>query len=141
MFPIRRMTNDMEKFVDNFFGHQLPNLTGLYPRESSLGATNITENEKEYQVSIMVPGFTKENVKIDVEDDELIIKAEIQDKNESKTDTWHRQEFKHQSFTRSFVLPDDATEEGIKAKVEDGLLTITLEKKTKPTKKNSVNIE
>lgn len=134
-----------EQFVDTFFGKTLPviakNVSNVwepiakeywYPRESSLGAINIQETEKEYKFELVVPGFTKEDIKIEVEDNLLVISAKVED---SKTEEkWSRKEFAKKSFVRSFNIPEDALIEGITAKAENGVLFMNIPK-TIPEKK------
>lgn len=132
-----------EQFVDTFFG-KLPvivkNVSSAlepianewYNRESSLGAINIKETEKEYKLELVVPGFTKEDIKIEVEDNLLVISAKVEDS--TTEEKWFRKEFAKKSFVRSFNVPEDALIEGITAKVENGVLFMNIPK-TIPEKK------
>jgi len=129
---------NLEQFANEFFGclptifERTPFVKNIYPRESNLGAINIIENDNDYQMEMLVPGFTKEDVKIEIDDDLLIISAKVADVIEDK---WNRKEFHKKSFVRSFKIPEDAKEEDIDAKVENGILHLKINKKEEETKK------
>jgi HSP20 family protein len=95
-------------------------------------ATNITENDQAFQLEMAVPGFGKEDFRINLEKDILTVSSE-KEKNEKsdekKEDTFRRCEFGHRNFSRSFSIPEAIDKEGIKAEYLNGILTITLPKK------------
>ncbi|KAG8096633.1 hypothetical protein GUJ93_ZPchr0013g37991 [Zizania palustris] len=74
-----------------------------------------------------VPGLKKEEVKVEVEDGN-ILQISGERKQEEKTDTWHRVERSSGKFLRRFRLPDNAKPEQIKASMENGVLTVTVPK-------------
>jgi len=118
LFPslVNRLWN--EDFFDNFFdGDRLP-------------ATNIKENKKEFKLELSVPGFDKEDFKIEIEKNVLKISAQKEYKNEEKDgdDRVLRREFSHSSFSRSFTIPDNIDTENIEAQQKDGILEIKLPK-------------
>ena len=66
------------------------------------------------------------------ENNELVINLEKKTKEEKKDEnknTWLRREFSYASYSQSFILPDDVQEDKIAAKMENGVLAITLPKK------------
>ncbi len=95
----------------------------------SLPAANISETDKEYKIELAVPGFKKEEVKINLENEVLSITAENKTEKEEKTKKYTRKEFSYGSFNRSFQLPKVANAEKIHAKYEDGLLKLDIPKK------------
>jgi len=102
---------------------------------------NIKENEENYLLEVIVPGFKKEDFKINLEKDILTISADKKSENEVKTEKHLRNEYKHQSFKRSFTIDDKVNAETIYAKYVNGILTLNLPKKqeVKPTPKQ-INI-
>jgi len=79
-----------------------------------------------------VPGLQKEDVKVTLEGDRTLqISGERTREQEKKTDTWHRVERSHGKFLRRFRLPDNANVESVNAKVENGVLTVTVPKTKK----------
>uniref|UniRef100_A0ACD5XJW9 Uncharacterized protein n=1 Tax=Avena sativa TaxID=4498 RepID=A0ACD5XJW9_AVESA len=76
-----------------------------------------------------VPGLMKEEVKVEVEDGNVLqISGERNKEHEEKTDTWHRVERSGGKFLRRFRLPENARTEQIKASMENGVLTVTVPK-------------
>ncbi|KAF7054505.1 hypothetical protein CFC21_062167 [Triticum aestivum] len=77
-----------------------------------------------------VPGLKKEEVKVEVEDGNVLqISGERNKEQEEKTGTWHRVERSSGKFLRRFRLPDNAKADQIKAAMENGVLTVTVPKK------------
>lgn len=91
-------------------------------------AVDITETEKEYEITADLPQIAKEDVKLVVENGSLIMKGERQREAEHKDKKVHRIERSYGSFYRSFSLPDDADGSGISAKFKDGVLKVLLPK-------------
>ncbi|KAJ7542243.1 hypothetical protein O6H91_10G097800 [Diphasiastrum complanatum] len=80
-----------------------------------------------------LPGLKKEEVKVQVEDGRTLqISGERKKEEVEKTDKWHRVERTQGSFLRRFRLPENAKLEEVKAKAEDGVLTVTVPKIEKP---------
>ncbi|XP_047090073.1 17.9 kDa class I heat shock protein-like [Lolium rigidum] len=76
-----------------------------------------------------VPGLKKEEVKVEVEDGNVLqISGERNKEQEEKSDTWHRVERSSGRFLRRFRLPENAKAEQIKASMENGVLTVTVPK-------------
>lgn len=94
-------------------------------------AVNISENEKQYSLEVVAPGFSKEDFRLKVDDDVLSISAESrsekQDGGGSERE-YTRREYSYSSFTRSFHLPDNVRDDSIKANYKDGVLRIDLPK-------------
>lgn len=110
--------------VGSFFDNNW--LSGL---ENKFPAVNVSENENEYNVELVVPGFKKEDIKIKVDDDLLTISAESKtESEEEKKKEYTRREYSYNAFTRSFHLPDNAKNDSIDAHFEDGVLKIKIPK-------------
>ncbi len=94
-------------------------------------ATNVMETEKEFKLQVLIPGWNKKEVKIEIDKNILSISGE----KESKDEDFIRKEFKTDAFERAFQLPKDINFEKISAKQENGILEISipkdLEKKAK----------
>ena len=76
-----------------------------------------------------VPGLKKEEVKVEVEDGNVLqISGERNKEQEEKNDKWHRVERSSGKFLRRFRLPENAKTEQIRASMENGVLTVTVPK-------------
>ncbi|KAF7065951.1 hypothetical protein CFC21_072015 [Triticum aestivum] len=76
-----------------------------------------------------LPGVKKEEVKVEVEDGNvLVVSGERTKEEEDKNDKWHRVERSSGKFVRRFRLPEDAKVEEVKAGLENGVLTVTVPK-------------
>ena len=94
--------------------------------------TDIKETDKGYELVVDLPGFTKDEVKADLENGYLTISAEKGlDKDEQEKETGHyiRKERYAGACSRSFYVGEGITQEDIKAKYEDGILRLSVPKK------------
>lgn len=100
--------------------------SGLVNRVSNMPAVNISENGNHYTVSLAAPGMNKDDFQIDVEGNILTISSEKEENREEKEDRYTRREYSYTSFSRSFTLPEDAKQENIDARYQDGELRLTI---------------
>jgi HSP20 family protein len=91
-------------------------------------AVDIKETEKEYLVTAELPGLSREDVKVTLEDGVLTIEGERRQQKEVKDERVHRIERQYGEFFRSFTLPDDAKADGIRAESKDGILSVHVPK-------------
>ncbi|MDR0801013.1 Hsp20/alpha crystallin family protein [Fluviicola sp.] len=108
-----------------------------------LPAVNIKENHKDFDVELAVPGFKKEDFKVNVENNVLTINAEKKEDKNEETSKYTRKEFTYSSFSRSFSLPENINSEKIDAKYSDGILRLRVPKKetTKSLPKKEITID
>ncbi|KAK0603793.1 hypothetical protein LWI29_008705 [Acer saccharum] len=104
-----------------------------FPSISSSGLVNTHVDWKEtpeaHVLKADLPGMKKEEVKVEVEDDKVIlISGERNVDKEIHNDTWHRVERSRGRFSRRFKLPENVKMDQIKASLENGVLTVTLPK-------------
>jgi len=129
MLPVFRSRNLPDLFDEFFNGNLLPN----YIEEGawkSTPAVNIFENNEKFEIEIAAPGLEKEDFKIDLKNDHLIVYSEKKDKKEEKEKgKVVRSEFRYSSFSRSFALPHEVDASNIKATHKNGVLSVELPKK------------
>jgi HSP20 family protein len=103
----------------------------------NLPSVNLKETETKLEIELAAPGLRKEDFKIEVDNNMLIISAEREEKKEeaNKKDNYVRKEFNYQSFYRSFNLPENADENKIEATYKDGILDVSIAKKRVDRKK------
>ncbi len=88
----------------------------------------IREREDAYTVEVELPGLTKDDVKITMENDILTIRGEKNQESEEKRGNYPRSERVYGSFLRSFTLPSSVKNDKIEAQYKNGILTVTLPK-------------
>ncbi len=103
---------------------------------STMPAVNIKETKEDFVVEVAAPGMKKDDFKIELDNNFLVISSEKEEKNEEKGEgDFTRKEFSYQSFKRSFTLPKTIEDGKIEAKYNDGVLTIVLPKKEEAKEK------
>lgn len=122
-----------EDLFDNFFDNNVRGFRGIENRDKSvmeLMKTDIKETEDSYEIIISLPGIKKENVKAEVNDGYLTITANTFSENETKDEKGHyiRKERYEGSAQRSFYIGDLVKQEDIKAKLDNGLLNLSVPK-------------
>jgi HSP20 family protein len=119
-------------FQDDFFNSELPLFAWAkdYGFNSALiPAANIKEDEKEFLIELSVPGYSKKEIHLEVDNNLLQITGKREDETMDETENYTRREFSSGSFSRSFQLPESIKEDEITAKCNDGVLSVVLPKK------------
>ena len=100
------------------------------PEVSTSFRTDISETNDAYLLEAELPGFHKEDIKVDIDDDTLSIKAEHSAENDEKNDAgeYIRRERYYGSYSRSFNV-SEINVEGITAAYENGVLKLNMPKK------------
>ena len=106
--------------------------TDLMPRANSTApAVNVTEDENAYTLEMAAPGIKKEFCRVSINEDGnlyVAIENKLEHKEEDKKQHYLRREFSYTNYEQSYTLPDDVNKEEISARVENGILTVTLPK-------------
>lgn len=106
-------------------------------------ATNIFETDTEYCIEVALPGYQLSDIRLKRENDLLTVCADTHNVRHKKLQRFYRQEFMPGSFSRSFLLPDDAGE--ARAHFADGVLSIKLDKSSQwmagPTEAQAIAIQ
>lgn len=124
------------------FGSAFDNFLKMdYNYGESTPSVNVTENDQEYNLEYLVPGFKKEEIKVALEQNVLTVKAEKKTETVDEQKRYTRKEFSFSSFKRSFTLPENIDAEKMVAKHEHGILNITIPKKVEEKKDTSKEIE
>jgi len=90
---------------------------------------DISENDKEYLVSAEMPGARREDIRVSIDGNYVSIVAEIKKEQEEKHGRSLVKETYHGSVSRGFALGSDVDEKAAVAKLEDGILRLTLPKR------------
>ncbi|RYE31300.1 MAG: Hsp20/alpha crystallin family protein [Sphingobacteriaceae bacterium] len=92
-------------------------------------AVNIAETDGNFQIELAVPGFKKEDFKINIEKNVLNISTEKKNEEIQEGKKFSKREFSYAAFTRSFNLPETVDHSKIDAAYVDGILKLTVAKK------------
>lgn len=132
MLQVMNSNSWFPTLFDEFFNNDwMPKMKATAP------AVNVKEDVKAYTMEVAAPGIKKEFCRINIDADgnlALAIENKLEHKEENKEDKkehYLRREFCYSNYQQTFTLPDDVDKEKIAAKVEDGVLTITLPKISK----------
>lgn len=134
-------------FDDWFTPAQREFYTGQNPlygkNEKNLMKTDVKEKDGNYELDIDLPGFKKEDVNIQLEKGYLTITAaKSLNKDEDDQKGYIRKERWFGNCSRSFYVGESIRSEDIKAKMEDGILHMTVPKETKQIpQRNTILIE
>jgi HSP20 family protein len=122
------------QFIDTFFDEALQTKR---PFEGTfLPKMNIVENEKSYEIEVLLPGLKKENIKIDLEDRLLTISGERKIEEKQSDARYHLIEAQYGTFSRSVTLPEKVNRETVEATYFEGILKLTIEKDEKSVIRN-----
>lgn len=104
-------------------------------------ATNVFETENEFKIQIQLPGFSKENLNINFQNNVLTIKVEKENTEKQEEYKYVHREFEAYNFEKQFRVPKAVDSEKINAKFENGILNILLPKKEEALEKAPVEIK
>lgn len=121
---LRNAMNWLDNGFDDMFDNSwMPKMSVTAP------AINVKENKDEYDIELAAPGTTKEDFNVNLDNDgNLVIKMEHKDnkKDENKKEHYLRREFSYSNYEQALTLPEDVETGKIEAKVENGVLHVTL---------------
>ena len=119
--PLVRFEREMDKMLEGLT-ERWGGWEGFEPR------LNLAETEKEFEVTVELPGLKAEEVRVEVKNGELWISGERKEEKEEKGKTWHRVERHYGEFRRMVPLPTAVDEGKVEARFEGGLLKVVLPK-------------
>ena len=100
---------------------------GLLKPQVDIGAT-----DKEYSITVEVPGVSEKDVKVEISGNIMTIRGEKRQEKEEKDKNYYRVERSYGSFQRVLSLPEDANQDDVKATFNKGVLTVKMPRKTLP---------
>ena len=120
--------------IDRFFQSDISDFLGN--RNGTSPSVNVKETKDDFKLEVAAPGMKKDDFKVTLENNFLIISAEKEDTREENDEQYSRKEFNYTSFQRSFNLPEMMVDaEKIEAKYSDGILYLTIPKKEEAKEK------
>lgn len=126
MREMSRLSSEMNSLMEDLWG-------GREPRESLRGAwipaADIQESADELKISLELPGMTKDDVEVTIDNGVLSIRGERQFEDAKEGETYHRVERSYGQFERAFQMPRSVDPEKVKARFDNGVLTLSLAKR------------
>lgn len=120
--------------IDQFFANNM--------RDSSKyqHPANIFDKDDSFVIEMWAPGFTKEDIKVNLEQQTLNITAEAK-QEEIQDDKFLRREFSMNDLNRSFILPKSVDVDKISADYQNGILKITLPRREDAVIRKEISIQ
>ena len=131
-----------ENLFDDFFDNSFRDYSGT----QELMKTDVKENENDFEIDMSLPGVNKEDIKAELNDGYLTVSAtsNVKEDNDEKK-RYVRRERYYGSCSRSFYVGDQVKQDEIKARYENGVLSLNIpkkeEKKTEVEQNNYIAIE
>jgi HSP20 family protein len=129
---------NFSNLIDRFFNESLSRSGGS--AYSFVPKVDIAENEKAFELHVAVPGMTKDDFKIDLNENYLTISGERKFSQEKKEDNFRSIETQYGTFSRAFSLPENVDAAAITAKYNNGILEVTVPKDEKKTLKTTIKV-
>jgi len=120
------LTSRFPHFFDEDFLFRPEN--GSEAKEWFSPLINVVESEKDYEISLDVPGLKAEDFNIEFKDGQLWVSGERKAQQEEEGKTYHRVERRYGSFRRVVSLPVDVAADKIEAAYKDGVLSVSVPK-------------
>lgn len=124
---------DFDKVLKRFFDADNASAKG---RSYGYPAVDVQETETAYVIEADLPGFSEQDIQIQVKENILTLSSKQEDKTEGDNKKeYHLKERRNFSFERKFSLPKDVDQEKISARFKNGVLTLELQKQPKEAPK------
>lgn len=122
--------SDMDRLFSEFVrpSSLLGHWVGEGLRDTWVPPVDVRETDSSYVFAAELPGLTKDDVEITLEDNLLTLSGEREVVEKSETETYHRIERSQGKFSRSFSLPSQVDSTKVAATFQDGVLTIEVPK-------------
>jgi len=137
--PVRRSSKGYNPAVNNAWRMFDRMVDDFATDETRSITSDIIESENEYLITAELPGLEKQDIKISIEKNQLVIAAEIKEETEEKETNWLRRERYQGSYKRSFVLDDTCDREKVTAEIAKGILHVHIPKSA-PTVAQQIEI-
>ncbi|HBH13664.1 MAG: Molecular chaperone (Small heat shock protein) [Clostridiales bacterium 38_11] len=144
LVPFNKRNNLRSRGFENFYDvlDDFFNDSWLTGKNASYGTfkVDVQESENEYSVDAELPGVVKEEIDVRLDDSRLCITVQRSEKNEEEQKNYIHKEIRSSAMERVLYL-QDAKSDGIKAKLEKGILNIKVPKKDKDDRTIKIDIE
>jgi HSP20 family protein len=137
--PFLQIRQEIDRIFDNAFGRFTFPSIGFGRKQSPAAQSDwlkptldIAASDKEYSISVELPGVDEKEVQLELVNDTLKIKGEKRQEKEEKEKNYYRMERSYGSFQRTLSLPEDADQDDINAVFKKGIMEIKIPRKAAP---------
>ncbi len=131
-------------YVPVTFNHMVDEMLKdtLYNRDSKtyVPLADISESDKDYMLSLSLPGVDKKDIELNMDNRRLTVKAQRNRPEHKDEVKYHLSETAYGQFERTFTLPENVKEDKITAKFEHGILVVNIPKDQPKPLKRTINI-
>jgi HSP20 family protein len=120
--------DDMNRMFNELFG-RTEGQEGTWLSGAWTPPVDIHETDDALILKAELPGFSKNDVNVELKDNTLTLKGQRQEEKEVKDEQYHRRERSYGSFQRTFMLPATVDGEKVTANYKDGILELRLPKR------------
>jgi HSP20 family protein len=120
--------DDMNRLFNEFFS-RTEGQEGTWLSGAWIPLVDIHETDDALILKAELPGFSKDDVNVEIKDNGLTLKGQRQEEKEVKEEQYHRRERAYGSFQRTFMLPATVDSERVTATYKDGVLELRLPKR------------
>lgn len=139
--PLAQLRSEVDRLFDSFAG-RWPSVRSSLPAGLLVPAVDMTETNEAFRLSVEVPGMDATDIEMHVHDGAVQISGEKKDRREKDEKGYFYSERSYGAFERRIELPPSADPQGVKAKVCNGVLEITVPKKPEAaSKRTRIKIE
>lgn len=130
LVPLTRSASPLARSFDRLFDDRFFRLSSPAAGAARSAALDVAETDRDYTVTLDVPGVAKDDVKISIEGKRVSVEAQVRQDTEKKDgERIVYRERSLASFSRSVTLPAEIDEAASSARMDNGVLTLTLAKK------------
>ena len=122
--------------IDQFFNDSMVRAGG----STFLPAVDLAETGKGYEVHLSVPGMNKEDFKLEVQENRLSISGERKWSQENTEKNFHKVETHYGNFSRTFLIPENASASGIEASYNNGILKVFIPKDEQKALRTTIKV-
>ena len=125
---IGQFQRTIDRLFDDWAGWRTAAKPGAVANYTTSPSCEITENKSGYQLKFDLPGMSKDQIKIELHENQLTVSGERKEerKEEDKDKKSHFSELYYGSFMRSFTLPQTVDPEKVEARYDNGVLSVNL---------------
>lgn len=125
--PFLSLQREIDRLFDDFT-RGFPNFASVPGNGKLMPMTDVTETDKEIEITAELPGLEDKDVQINLADNVLTIRGEKKSEKEQKDKNYRMVERSYGAFERSIELPEGVNADAIKASISKGVLTVTVPK-------------